>query len=109
MFLRLSLRKKSHARKPATPGAAREKSRVALLGGYSPCPFHELLEHLREMSGTHVEFWRGEFDNYISEIMDGSGGPYEFKLQAVLLMPSEHRCKYMGQLSDSREMQQAEA
>ena len=109
LFLLSSLRKKAHARKLVPPGAAPKKFRVALLGGYSLYPFHELLEHLCEMSGTPVELWRGEFDNYISEIMDGTGGLYEFKPQAVLLMPSEHRCKYMGQLSDSREMQQAEA
>ncbi len=109
LFLLSSLRKKAHARKLFPAVAAPKKFRVALLGGYSLYPFHELLEHLCEMQGTPVELWRGEFDNYISEIMDGTGGLYEFKPQSVLLMPSEHRCKYMGALSDSKEIQQAEA
>src|SRR5476651_922708 len=109
LFRLSALRKKAHARKLVPPGAAPKKFRVALLGGYSLYPFHELLEHLCEMQETPVELWRGEFDNYISEIMDGTGGLYEFKPQAVVLMPSEQRCKYMGQLSGAREMQQAEA
>jgi FkbH-like protein len=109
LFVLCSLRKKAHARLLKNPGGTREKFRVALLGGYSLYPFHELLEHLCEMAGHPCELWRGDFDNYISEIMDGTGGLYEFKPQAVVLMPSELRCKYTGQLSDAREMQQAEA
>ena len=109
LFRLSALRKKAHARHLPVPGVSREKFRVVLLGGYSLYPFHELLEHLCEMAGQPVELWRGEFDNYISEIMDGTGGLYEFKPQAVVLMPSEHRCKYTGQLADPREAQQAEA
>src|SRR5881628_273018 len=68
LFLLSALRKKAHARKLVPPGAAPKKFRVALLGAYSLYPFHELLEHICEMSGTPVELWRGEFDNYLSEI-----------------------------------------
>ena len=109
LFQLSALRKKAHARRLPVPGVTRERFRVALLGGYSLYPFHELLEHLCETAGQPCELWRGEFDNYISEIMDGTGGLYEFKPQAVVLMPAEHRCKYTGRLADAREQQRAEA
>jgi hypothetical protein len=67
------------------------------------------LEHLCEIDGFPVELWRGDFDNYISEIMDTESGLYAFSPQVVLLMPSEHRCCYSGPLTDSREAQQAAA
>lgn len=109
LFLLSSLRKKAHARKLLPPGPAPERIRVALLGGYSLYPFHELLEHLCEMGGSPCELWQGSFDNYISEIMDEASGLYTFAPQVVLLLPSEHRCRYTGSLTDPREAQMAEA
>lgn len=109
LFLLSSLRKKAHARRLLRPGTAREKTRLAILGGYSLYPFHELLEHLCEMQGTPVELWRGDYDNYIAEIVDEGGELYAFAPQVVLLLPAESRCKYPGRLTDSREAQQAEA
>ena len=108
LFLLSSLRKKAHARHLA-PVLVREKIRLALLGGYSLYPFHDLLEHFCEVEGISCELWQGSFDNYISEIMDETGPLYTFAPQVVLLMPSEHRCRYPGKLTDSREEQQAEA
>jgi len=109
LFALSALRKKAHARQLSRPHAVHEKIRLALLGGYSLYPFHELLEHLCEMEGFPCELWLGDFDNYTSEIMDDAGRLYAFGPQVVLLMPSEHRCKYPGKLSDPRERQQAEA
>jgi FkbH-like protein len=109
LFALSTLRKKAHARKVARPGVVNEKLRVALVGGYSLYPLHDLLEHICEMEGYPCEIWQGAFDNYISEIMDESSGLYAFAPQVVLLMPSEHRCKYPGKLTDSRDLQQAEA
>jgi FkbH-like protein len=104
-----SLRKKAHLRGLAKPGVVQERLRVALLGGYSLYPLSELLEHVCEVEGFPCQFFQGDFDNYVSEIMDDAGGLYEFAPQVVLLMPAEHRCKYAGKLTDPREMQQAEA
>jgi FkbH-like protein len=109
LFALSSLRKKAHARKLARPGIVHENIRLAMLGGYSLYPFRELLEHVCEMEGFPCELWAGDFDNYISEIMDETSGLYAFAPQVVLLLPSEHRCKYPGKLTDPREMQQAEA
>jgi len=109
LFALSSLRKKAHARQLARPGMVHDKLRLALLGGYSLYPFRDLLEHVCEMEGFPCELWLGDFDNYISEIMDEAGGLYAFAPQVVMLLPSEHRCKYPGKLTDPRETQQAEA
>jgi FkbH-like protein len=109
LFLLSSLRKKAHARHLARPGIVPEKIRLALLGGYSLYPFHELLEHLCEVEGVPCEIWQGDFDNYLSEIMDEASGLYAFAPQVVLFMPSEHRCRYTGSFTDPREVQLAEA
>ncbi len=56
-----------------------------------------------------VELWQGDYDNYISEIMDDGSGLYAFAPQVVFVLPAERRCAYTGKLTDPREMQQAEA
>jgi FkbH-like protein len=109
LFLLSSLRKKAHARPLAQPGPAPEKIRLALLGGYSLYPLHELIEHLSEVERFPVEVWQGDFDNYISEIMDDDSGLYAFGPQVVFLLPAERRCVYTGPLTDARERPQAEA
>jgi len=109
LFSLSSLRRKARARRLPRPGAVPDQLRLALLGGYSLYPFRELLEHLCETEGFPCELWAGDFDNYISEITDTTSGLYAFAPHVVLLLPSEHRCKYPGKLTDPREMQQAEA
>jgi FkbH-like protein len=109
LFLLASLRKKAHARQLPKPGVVHEKIRLAILGGYSLYPFHELLEHFCEVAGVPCEVWLGDYDNYISEIMDEASGLYAFAPQIALLIPSEQRCRYNGSLSDLREVQQIEA
>ncbi len=109
LFSLSNWRKKAYSREIARPTPLRKQLKLAIVGGYSLYPFHELLEHLCEMQGTPCEFWRGDFDNYISEIMDEASGLYSFAPEVVLLMPSEQRCRYQGRLTDSREAQQAAA
>ena len=109
LFLLSSWRKKAHARQLPDPNSVQSHLRLAIVGGYSLYPFHELLEHLCEIQGTPLELWLGEYDNYISEIMDPTSGLYAFKPEVVMVIPSENRCKYAGKLSDSRDLQQAEA
>ncbi|HEV2694103.1 MAG TPA: HAD-IIIC family phosphatase, partial [Verrucomicrobiae bacterium] len=109
LFLLSSLRKKAHARKLAPPNSSAEKIRLAIVGGYSLYPLHELIEHLCELAGMPVELWKGDYDNYISEIMDDASGLYAFAPQVVFILPAQRRCVYGGRLTDAREMQQADA
>ncbi|EEF57168.1 HAD-IIIC family phosphatase [Pedosphaera parvula] len=109
LFLLSSLRKKAHDRLLSRPGLAQEKTRLAILGGCSLYPFHELLEHFCEMAGLPCEIWLGDYDNYISEIMDEASPLYQFAPGVVLLIPSEQRCRYRGGLTDSRQAQHLEA
>src|ERR1700685_3502411 len=65
LFLLSSLRKKAHARKLENPSATAKKIRLAILGGYSLYPLHELIEHLCDVENFPVELWLGDYDNYI--------------------------------------------
>jgi len=107
LFLLSSLRKKAHARGLSRPGEP-EKIRLAILGGYSLYPLHELVEHLCDAAGFAVELWLGDYDNYVAEIMDENSAFHAFSPQIVLLLPAERRCTYPGRLTDARELQQAE-
>ena len=109
LFLLSSLRKKAHARKLEPSKPPKERLRLAILGGYSLYPLHEFIEHLCEVENHPVELWQGDYDNYISEIMDDDSGLYAFAPQVVFMLPAERRCAYTGKLTDPREMQQAEA
>jgi FkbH-like protein len=109
LFLLSSLRKKAHARHLAKPGSSAKPLRFALVGGYSLYPLHELIEHLCELENHPVELWQGDYDNYLSEIMDDDSGLYTFAPQVVFMLPAERRCTYTGHLTDARELQQAEA
>ena len=109
LFLLSSLRKKAHARALDKPSTTPERIRLAILGGYSLYPLHDLLEHLLEVQGSPCELWLGDFDNYVSEIMDEESDLYTFNPQAVLLLPSASRCRYQGNLTDSIDTQREEA
>jgi len=108
LFFLSSLRKKAHARQLAGASADQDKTRVAILGGYSLYPFHELLGHLCEVEGFPCEFWLGDYDNYLAEIADATSKLYSFGPHVVLLLPSERRCVYPSAVTDSRELQEAE-
>ena len=96
-----SLRRKAIARGKQPPSAARQPLRLALLGGCSLYPLHELLTHLLETTGVPCELFLGDYDNFVSEIMDVEGELYRFGPQAVFLLPGAQRCKYPGALTDS--------
>lgn len=105
-----TLRKKADSRRLSRQGStALQKLRFAILGGYSLYPLHELIEHLLVLAGFSCELFIGDYDNYVSEIMDETNHLYGFKPQVVFLLPSDQRCKYQGRLSDPREAQQAQA
>lgn len=112
LFMLSSLRKKAAARgltRPGPSGAPGSPLRLAVLGGYSLYPLHELLTHLLETAGTPYELFVGDYDNYISEIMDADSALYAFKPQVVFLLPGAQRCRYSGAITDAREVVQAAA
>ncbi len=109
LFLLSSLRKKAHAKEVPRLGAIRERIRLAIVGGYSLYPLHELIEHVCETEGFPCEVWLGAFDNYVSEIAEPESELYAFGPKVVLLLPAESRCVYTGKLTDAREAQRAEA
>jgi FkbH-like protein len=109
LFLLSSLRKKAHARNLANPKPANSKLRLAIVGGYSLYPLHELVEHLCELENLPLELWQGDYDNYLSEIMDDDSELYTFAPQVVVILPAERRCLYTGKLTDPRDLVQAEA
>jgi FkbH-like protein len=109
LFLLSSLRKKAHARNLAAPAPAGKKLRLAIVGGYSLYPLHELIGHLCEVENLPLELWQGDYDNYISEIMEDDSGLYAFAPQVVFMLPAERRCVYTGKLTDPRAQPQAEA
>jgi len=108
--IRLSLlRRKAQARGLISP---QKTIRIAVVGGYTLYPFVELLEHyLASVPFTtyRADIFKGEYDNYISEIADRTSGLYHAAPEVVLLMPSHRHCQYMGHFLDVRAKQEAEA
>jgi len=109
LFFLSSLRKKAHARElsPMKPPPA--KLRLAMLGGYSLYPLREFIEHLCEVESLPIELWQGDYDNYVSEIMDDGNELHAFAPQVVFLLPAERRCVYTGKLTDPRSLAQTAA
>jgi FkbH-like protein len=102
-------------RKAARRGLVRDQKplRVAMLGGSTMFPLHELTEHFLtaapRAASIAPEFLLGDFDNYISEIVDAGSRLYQFGPEVIVLLPSIRRCRYSGRLFDSRERPQTEA
>ena len=107
MLLLSALRKRA-----AQKGLAPEQKpvRIAILGGYTPFPLHELIGHFLAAGQTvswKAEFLLGDYDNYIAEIVEESSKLDEFRPEVILLMPSHRRCQYTGLWTDGREQQEA--
>lgn len=68
--------------------------RVAVIGGCSLYPLTDLIEHLLSISGIAPEIFAGEFDNYVTEILDQASPLYAFQPQAIVVIPSEKSCKH---------------
>jgi hypothetical protein len=110
LFFLSSLRKKAVLRELEPPGAADTPPlRLAILGGCSLYPAHELVTHLLVTAGVPCELFLGDYDNYVAEIMEAGGDLYRFRPQVVLLLPGLQRCKYPGLPTDTREAAEAAA
>jgi FkbH-like protein len=87
--------------------------RLAMVGGSSLYPLHELVEQfVGAQSSTgwwQTELFKGDYDNYISEILDPSSELYAFSADVILIIPSSQRCVYQGALTDAIDDQRAAA
>jgi len=110
VLLLSSLRKRA-AQKGLVP-TQQQSIRIAIVGGYTLFPLNELIGHFLSAASFPVsyqaEFLLGDYDNYMSEIIDESSRFYEFKPEVIIFLPSHRRCQYSGQLLDPREKQEAE-
>jgi len=82
----------------------RTKLRVAVTGGYSTYPLAELLALYFASQGFEIEIFQGEFDNYVSEILEADSELYAFKPDFLILIPPERLARYSGSLLDSRDL-----
>ena len=84
--------------------------RLAIVGACSLRPLADLIEHFTVVLGDiDLALWTGDYDNYISEIMDEESGLYTFRPDLVFVLPSEKRCRYSGKFTDPLAEQEAEA
>jgi len=106
-----TLRKK--AQRAGIPGGVDRTFRLAMVGGSSLYPLHELVQQMVGAGSStawwDTELWKGDYDNYISEILDPESELYAFKPDVILLIPSSQRCAYHGPMTDPQELQRAEA
>ncbi|MBB4256501.1 MULTISPECIES: HAD-IIIC family phosphatase [unclassified Bradyrhizobium] len=106
LFFLSTLRKKAklHAAESVQP-----RLRLALIGGYNLYPLHELVEHLLSVRGVACERFLGEYDNFVSEVLDDSSPLYAFKPDIAFILPNGSRCRFSGSLLDAMESQREAA
>lgn len=101
------------AMKAGISGSHDKTIRVAMIGGSSLYPLHELVQQMIGAASStgwwQTELWKGDYDNYIAEILDPESELYAFRPDVIFLIPSNQRCVYSGALTDSPEQQRAEA
>ncbi len=108
LFLLSRIRKKAIAQE-FEPTSNAEKLRLAMIGACSLYPLHEFVDHLLSVAGSPAELFIGEFDAYVTDILNESSDLYDFKPQVVVVVPAESTCKYSGNLADPREHFEREA
>jgi len=103
-----TLRKK--ARKAGLAPEGERKIRLGIVGGPSLRPLADLIEHfVASMCRAEVELWIGDFDNYLSEILDETSALYAFAPDAVFVLPADVRCRPRGSWTSPYEALEAEA
>jgi FkbH-like protein len=94
-------------------GGPAKTIKLAMLGGCSLYPLHELVQQFvgaaAPVGWWETELWKGDYDNYVSEILDPESELYAAKPDVIFLIPSNQRCVYQGVLTDERERQQEQA
>ncbi|MGX1170744.1 FkbH-like protein [Bradyrhizobium sp. USDA 372] len=106
LFFLSTLRKKA---KLYAPESVQPRLRLALIGGYNLYPLHELVEHLLAIRGIECERFLGEYDNFVSEILDGSSSLYAFRPDLAFILPNASHSRFSGSLLDAVEHQREAA
>ena len=94
-------------------GGPEKTIRLAMVGGCSLYPLHELVQHFVGAAAPtgwwETALWKGDYDNYISEILDPESELYVARPDVIFLIPSHQRCVYRGALTDARNLQEDQA
>ena len=104
-----TLRKKHYSNLKLNQSSNNQKIKVAFLSGYTLFPIQEIVEHLLNLDTINVNILLGDYDNYVSEILDPSSKFNAFSPQIVILFPSFERCKYTGNITDCLDAVEKEA
>lgn len=86
LFFLSRLRRKAESLDFFPPVAQREL-RIAILGGYSLFPFHEIVEHFLAMAGYCSKVFIGDYDNDSAEILDENSLLYTHQPKFIILLP----------------------
>ncbi len=97
-----TLKKRAISRLGSPPVEVATPLRVAILGGYSLYPLREIFEQFLFGAGYAAELWIGEYDNYVSEILDETSGIYSFQPEVIFVLPAQRRFFYSGAITDQR-------
>jgi len=84
-------------------GATPVALKLAIVGGCSLFPFHDLTEHFLAVApcgGFRTDLFLGDYDNYVSEILEADSPLYQFAPDVVVVIPAFQRCRYQGRLFD---------
>jgi FkbH-like protein len=99
-----TIRKRALKQGLAQPGGVLAAPlKLAIVGGCSLFPFHDLTEHFLAVApcgGFRTQLFLGDYDNYIPEILEADSALYNFAPDVVLLIPAFQRCRYQGRLFD---------
>jgi FkbH-like protein len=86
--------------------------KLAIVGGSSLSPLHELIQQFLCASSSEAELaevFLGDYDNYVTELLQPSGMLDAFRPDVILIIPSNARCQYQGALTDARDKVQTQA
>ena len=91
------------------PHTTCSRVKIALLSAYTAHPFVEFLEQHLFSLGHCADFYIGNYDSYISLLLDPSSPVHAEKPDFVVVFPSDKRCRYTGSLLDSAQVQKEQA
>ena len=95
------------------PGAPARSVKLAIVGGSSLTPLHELIQQFLCAADSRVgwlaDIFLGDYDNYVTELLQPEGALDAFHPDVILIIPSNVRCLYQGALTDARDKVQAQA
>lgn len=99
-----NLRKRAAAIMPDMRRSADgDEVRLAIVGGSTLYPFSELAEHTISTLVGPVKTVSGEFNNYRSELLEGSDEIDGLQPNWIVVIPENKSCRYASRLTDEKE------